>query len=181
MLKLGSPPGPALPGTLPTARGSTSSRCDGAWLGENFPVGARSMDNFIAKVQDETHGRIVGDLEIVRIPLDLYHARHMTSLAWSRSGLDHPLATHTVALLGDSAMGSPYFQSISLGMECAFFLAGHLENRALAMPDVLGRYETFMYQQWLRVYQRSQMFKHNKDLLQAVDHTDELLSRLHIY
>ena len=86
-----------------------------------------------------------------------------------------------VFLLGDSAIGSPYFQSISLGFESAFFLAGHLANRRMPMPVIFDRYERFMYQQWLRVYMRSQMIKHNKDLLQLVDDTEGLLARLHVY
>lgn len=157
------------------------ARFDGAWLREHFPDIASSMYHFIDRVKEETHGEMVGDLEITRIPLDVYHAWNVTTRRWQASGLDHPLARTPVFLLGDSAIGSPYFQSVSLGFECAFFLAGHLANRAIPMPEVYDRYETFMYQQWLRVYQRSQMIKHNKDLLQAVDHTDELLSRLHIY
>ena len=104
---------------------------------------------------------------------------HATSRA--AAGTPHPLATAPVFLLGDSAIGSPYFQSISLGLECAFFLAGHLANRDLSMADVFDRYELFMYQQWLRVYMRTQMIKHNKDLLQSVDDTDDLLARLHVF
>jgi 2-polyprenyl-6-methoxyphenol hydroxylase-like FAD-dependent oxidoreductase len=157
------------------------SRFDGAWLREHFPGVAASMDNFIDQVKRETNGELIGDLDITRIPLDVYHAWHNTSRRWSESGLDHPLARTPVFLLGDSAIGSPYFQSISLGFECAFFLAGHLANRALPMSLVNERYETFMYQQWLRVYMRSQMIKHNKDLLQVVDDTDGLLARLHVY
>jgi hypothetical protein len=38
-----------------------------------------------------------------------------------------------------------------------------------------------MSQQWLRVYMRSQMIKHNKDLLQSVGDTDALLAKLHIF
>jgi 2-polyprenyl-6-methoxyphenol hydroxylase-like FAD-dependent oxidoreductase len=157
------------------------SRFDGAWLREHFPGVAASLDNFIDQVKRETNGELIGDLDITRIPLDVYHAWHNTSRRWSESGLDHPLARTPVFLLGDSAIGSPYFQSISLGFECAFFLAGHLANRALPMSLVNERYETFMYQQWLRVYMRSQMIKHNKDLLQVVDDTDGLLARLHVY
>jgi 2-polyprenyl-6-methoxyphenol hydroxylase-like FAD-dependent oxidoreductase len=157
------------------------SRFDGAWLREHFPGVAASMDNFIDQVKRETNGELIGDLDITRIPLDVYHAWHNTSRRWSESGLDHPLARTPVFLLGDSAIGSPYFQSISLGFECAFFLAGHLANRALPMSLVNERYETFMYQQWLRVYMRSQMIKHNKDLLQVVDDTDGLLARLRVY
>jgi hypothetical protein len=37
------------------------------------------MDRFIAKIKEETHGERLGDLEIVRIPLDLYRARNATS------------------------------------------------------------------------------------------------------
>jgi hypothetical protein len=91
------------------------------------------------------------------------------------------MARTPVFLLGDAAIGSPYFQSISLGFECAFHLAGHLGNRALPMREIFDRYELFMHQQWLRVYMRTQMIKHNKDLLQAVDDTDALLAQLHVY
>ena len=146
-----------------------------------LPDAAASMDRFIDKVKDETNGELVGDLEVTRIPLDVYHAWHNTTRRWHESGLDHPLARTPVFLLGDSAIGSPYFQSISLGFESAFYLAGHLANRALPMPEIFERYEKFMYQQWLRVYMRSQMIKHNKDLLQVVDDVDGLLAKLHIY
>jgi hypothetical protein len=38
-----------------------------------------------------------------------------------------------------------------------------------------------MSQQWLRVYMRSQMIKHNKDLLESVGDTDGLLAKLHVF
>ncbi len=139
------------------------------------------MDRFIDKVRAETHGQLVGDLQIVRIPLDVYHARNTTSRRWHASGLDHPLATAPVFLLGDAAIGSPYFQSVSLGLECAFFLAGHVGNRSMTIEEIFDRYEAFMYRQWLRVYMRTQMIKHNKDLLESVDDTFALLEKLHIY
>ena len=84
-------------------------------------------------------------------------------------------------LAGDSAMGSPYFQSISLGFESAMVLAGLLAHRDLAVRDMLDRYELFSYKQWLRVYMRSKLIKHNKDLLQCVGDTFALLQKLHIY
>ena len=74
------------------------------------------MDRFIGKVKEETHGEVLGDLEVVRIPLDLYRARNATSRQWLTAGpRDHPFASSPVFLAGDSAAGSPYFQSISLG------------------------------------------------------------------
>jgi hypothetical protein len=35
----------------------------------------------------------------------------------------------------------------------------------LATREMLDRYELYIYKQWLRVYMRSKMIKHNKDLL----------------
>ena len=84
-------------------------------------------------------------------------------------------------LAGDSAIGSPYFQSISLGFECAMFLAGLLAQRDLPVRDLLDRYEMFMYKQWLRVYMRSKMIKHNKDVFECVDDRFAVLDKLHIY
>jgi 2-polyprenyl-6-methoxyphenol hydroxylase-like FAD-dependent oxidoreductase len=158
------------------------SRFDGAWLRGNFPHVAESMDRFIANIKQETNGEIVGDLEIIRIPLDLYRAHNATSRAWRRTGPDdHPFTRSPVFLVGDSAMGSPYFQSISLGFECAMFLAGLLAQRDLSLTETLDRYELFAYKQWLRVYMRSKMIKHNKDLLACVGDTYALLDKLHIY
>ncbi len=102
---------------------------DGQWLRGNFPHVAQSMDRFIDKIKQETHGEIIGDLEIVRIPLNLYRARNATSRHWMGKGGDHPLTRSPVFLVGDSAIGSPYFQSISLGFECAMFLAALIVRR----------------------------------------------------
>jgi hypothetical protein len=170
---------------------------DGQWLRDKFPVVAQSMDGFIDKVKQETHGDILGDLEIVRIPLDLYRARNATSRRWrTLETLDHPFANSPVFLVGDSAIGSPYFQSISLGFECAMFLAGLIVQRnmptldetsdaqairAASLSDLFDSYELYMYKQWLRVYMRTRAIKHNKDLLESVDDTLALLERLHIY
>ena len=158
------------------------SRFDGHWLRGNFPHVAESMDRFIGKIKEETNGEIVGELEIIRIPLDLYRARNATSREWHRTGADdHPFTRSPVFLVGDSAMGSPYFQSISLGFECAMYLAGLHAQGDLSPADVLDRYELFAYKQWLRVYMRSKMIKHNKDLLQCVGDPFALLEKLHIY
>ena len=158
------------------------SRFDGEWLRGNFPRVAESMDRFIDKVKEETHGEILGDLEIVRIPLDLYRARTATSRQWLATGpSDHPFASSPVFLAGDSAVGSPYFQSISLGFECAMYLAGLIAQRDLPLAEMLDRYELYIYKQWLRVYMRSKMIKHNKDLFESLDDPLALLDKLHIY
>ena len=131
------------------------------------------------KVKQETKGELLGDLEIIRIPLNLYRARNATSRRWATAGpSDHPFVSTPVFLAGDSAIGSPYFQSISLGFECAMFLAGLI---AQAPKDMLERYELYIYKQWLRVYMQSKMIKNNKDLFQCLDDPFALLGKLHIY
>ena len=155
---------------------------DGEWLRENFPGVAQSMDRFIDKVKEETNGELIGDLEVIRIPLNLYRARNVTSRQWAAAGpSDHPLATTPVFLTGDSAIGSPYFQSISLGFECAMYLASLVAQPDLAPGDMLDRYEQYIYKQWLRVYMQSKMIKNNKDLFQSLDDPVALLDKLHIY
>src|SRR5687768_498912 len=92
------------------------SRFAGQWLRDNFPAAAQSMDRFIDKIKEETHGEILSDLEIIRIPLNLYRARHATNRQWrTAQHADHPFGSSPVFLAGDSAIGSPYFQAISLG------------------------------------------------------------------
>jgi 2-polyprenyl-6-methoxyphenol hydroxylase-like FAD-dependent oxidoreductase len=158
------------------------SRFDGEWLRENAPDVAQSMDRFIDKIKQETHGEMLGDLEIVRIPLDLYRARNATNRRWLAAGpSDHPFSRSPVFLAGDSAIGSPYFQSISLGFENAMFLARLVAQRDLDVGDMLDRYELYIYKQWLRVYMRSKMIKHNKDLFESIDDPLALLDKLHIY
>ena len=155
---------------------------DGEWLRENFPGVAQSMYRFIDKVKEETNGELIGDLEVIRIPLNLYRARNVTSRQWATAGpSDHPLATTPVFLTGDSAIGSPYFQSISLGFECAMYLASLVAQPDLAPGDMLDRYEQYIYKQWLRVYMQSKMIKNNKDLFQSLDDPVALLDKLHIY
>jgi len=157
-------------------------RFDGEWLRGNAPGVAESMDRFIDKVKQETNGEILGELEILRIPLDLYRARNATSRQFVTAGRsDHPFAKSPVFLAGDSAIGSPYFQSISLGFECAMFLAGLIAQQDLLLRDTLDRYELYIYKQWLRVYMRSKMIKHNKDLFESLDDPLALLEKLHIY
>jgi hypothetical protein len=155
---------------------------DGQWLRGHFPELTQSMERFIDKIKEETPGEILGDLEMMRIPLNLYRARNATSRKWRRAGpSDHPFASSPVFLAGDSAIGSPYFQSISMGFECAMFLAGLIARRELPIGDMLDRYELYIYKQWLRVYMRSKMIKHNKDLFESLDDTPALLKLLHIY
>lgn len=161
--------------------------CNGDYLRANFPSVAQSMDRFIQMIHNETHGEVLSELEVIRIPLDLYHARNATNRQWHASyqgrgedGENHPFSNTSVFLVGDSAIGSPYFQSISLGFECAMFLADLLGRRT-APQYVYDSYELLIYKQWLRVYMRSRTIKHNKDIFERLDDTFGVLEKLHIY
>jgi hypothetical protein len=61
------------------------------------------------------------------------------------------------------------------------FLAGLLGQRDQLLRETFNRYENYIYKQWLRVYMRSKMIKHNKDLFESLDDTFALLEKLHIY
>ena len=61
-------------------------RFDGEWLRGNFPIVGQSVDRFIDKIKQETRGELIGDLEIIRIPLNLYRARNVTSRQWETAG-----------------------------------------------------------------------------------------------
>ena len=162
-------------------------QCNGDYLREHFPAVAASMDRFIHQIHEEAHGELLGDIDVIRIPLNLYRARNATSRLWhpaywdgNKDGWNHPFSNASVFLVGDSAIGSPYFQSISLGIECAMFLADLLGQRMI-ISDVYDRYENLMYKQWLRVYMRSKIIKHNKDIFENLDDTFGVLEKLHIY
>ena len=158
------------------------AKFDGEWLREHFPEVARSMDRFIEQIKLETHGEIVSNIEIVRIPLNLYKASNVTNRKWLAGENDHHAFTRSpVFLVGDSALGSPYFQSISLGLECAIHLWGLLTQRVQPLTTILNQYELYIYKQWLRVYMRTKMIKHNKDLFESIDDPLKVLNLLHIY
>ena len=142
------------------------------------------MERFIARIESESHGQIVGDLQVISIPLNLYRARNATSRRWRSSSdgnPDHPFAVAPVLLVGDSAIGSPYFQSISLGFECAMYLASLLSKPELGTDELLDLYERHVYEQWLRVYMRSKMIKHDKDIFEAVDDKMAVLDLIRLY
>ena len=162
-------------------------QCNGDHLRKHFPAVAASMDRFIQQIHLETQGEILGEIDVIRIPLNLYRARNFTARPWhplfwdgSQDGWKHPFSKAFVFLVGDSAIGSPYFKSISLCFEWAMFLADLL-GQGIAMTDVYDRYELLMYKQWMRVYMRSKIIKHNKDIFERLDDTFGVLERLHIY
>ena len=149
---------------------------DDQWLESGDPVaeGIRRYLQHHAELDIDAHPSV---LSIMTLPLNLYCARRFTNAHDHRIG-DVPDVS--VLLLGDAAIGSPYFQSISLGLESAFFLTARIQRQA-APSALLADYERFMEHQWLRVYMRSRSIKANKDVLTFVDDIPGLLDRLYVY
>ena len=159
------------------------ARFDGHWLRSQFPHVATSMDRFIDKVQAGSagrRGRRPGDRPDTADALP-GPQRHQPEVAQRGARATTRSPARRCSCSGTAAIGSPYFQSISLGFECAMYLAGLIARRELPLRDVLDRYELLIYKQWLRVYMRSKMIKHNKDLFETVDDKLALLGKLHIY
>jgi hypothetical protein len=46
---------------------------------------------------------------------------------------------------------------------------------------MLDRHELYSYKQWLGVYMRSKMIRHDEDLLESIDEPLVLLDKLHTY
>ncbi|MFM8353160.1 MAG: hypothetical protein ACKN9D_19085, partial [Actinomycetales bacterium] len=149
---------------------------DAPWLALGDPV-AQGINRFL------DHHRTLGTaapavLDVMTLPLNLYCAQHFTNAHHRRVG---EVPDVSVYLLGDAAIGSPYFQSISLGLESAFYLAAQLRQFDSGDPAVLARYERFMERQWMRVYMRSRAIKVNKDVLSMADDIPRLLDRLYVF
>ena len=157
-------------------------RFDGAWLRSNFSDAAASMDRFIEKIQQETHGEVIGDLDVVRIPLDLYRARNATSRRWLTSrGIDSPFASFRRC---SSRATQPSARRTFSRSHWDSSVRRTRRDSLRGPTSRSGEASTgtpYMYKQWLRVYMRSKMIKHNKDLFESLDEPFALFEKLHIY
>lgn len=150
---------------------------DADWLSLPDPVGL-GINRFL-----DHHRSTLGTAEprvvdLMTLPLNLYCAQRFTNAHDRRIG---EVTDVSVLLLGDAAIGSPYFQSITLGLESAFYLAALLGAQGSDAPAVLERYERFMERQWMRVYMSSKSIKANKDVLSMVDDIPRLLDWLWVF
>jgi 2-polyprenyl-6-methoxyphenol hydroxylase-like FAD-dependent oxidoreductase len=116
-------------------------------------------------------------MEFIALPLQLYRARKMT-----HSVNDNDLNQHWV-LLGDAAMGGPYFQSISMGFEAAIYLAYIFEHMKGNVEEMMSKYEYYMEKLWLAIQIRSQEIQRNKQILQLMcaDDRNAILEKIKVY
>ena len=91
------------------------SRFDGPWLQHNFPSVAESIDRFIDKIKQESHGELLGNLEVIRIPLNLYRARNATNRQWRNCSATTRSPTRRCSWSA-IRLSALRIQSISLGL-----------------------------------------------------------------
>ena len=138
----------------------------GSGYAATFPRVAESMDRFIGKVKEETHGEVLGDLEVVRIP-SICIARNATSRQWltaDRATTPSPAHRCSLPATRPSARRTFSRSRSASSVRCIW---------RDSWPSVTFRSGTCSigtsctYKQWLRVYMRSKMIKHNKDLFES--------------
>lgn len=142
------------------------------YLKGNFPEISNDMDRFLENLsRDLSHGLPINSMEMIVLPLHVYKARKMTHIA-----TDGEIKQPRI-LLGDSAMGGPYFQSISMGWEAAIYFAHIFKHTDEGVGQMLKKYEDYMERLWLKLLFRSREINRNKELFKAL-FTDDLVDAL---
>ncbi|UJR32418.1 hypothetical protein I4U23_019880 [Adineta vaga] len=126
---------------------------------------------------EQTHKIHFDTMEFIALPLQVYRAKKMT-----HSFENQELNQHWV-LLGDAAMGGPYFQSISMGYEAAIYLAYLLKHTQNDMEQMMSKYECYMEKLWLALQIRSKEIQRNKQILQYLCANDRnaILEKIKVY
>ena len=157
-------------------------RFDGEWLRGNFPGVAESMDRFIDKIKEETHGRDPRRPRDRPDPAGSVPRAQRDEPAVAHSGARRPPVRQLTSVprrrLGDRLAVLPVDFA---GLRVRDVPGGAPRAADLPLRDMLDRYELYIYKQWLRVYMRSKMIKHNKDLFESLDNPLSLLNNRHIY
>ncbi|CAF1163207.1 unnamed protein product, partial [Adineta ricciae] len=116
-------------------------------------------------------------MEFIALPLQVYRAKKVTHKI-----VNQDLNQHWV-LLGDAAMGGPYFQSISMGYEAAIYLAYIVQQMQHDMEQMMTKYESYMEKLWLALQIRSKDIQRNKQILQYLCANDRnaILEKIKVY
>ena len=143
--------------------GGRASRLDGAAKGD-LRVGGRTLLELVVAAAGVARERVViGDAGASVLPPEVRVVRE-----------DPPFG-------GPAAAVAAGVHELADDADAVLLLASLVAQRDLSLPELLDRYELYLYKQWLRVYMRSKMIKHNKDLFESLDDPMALLEKLHIY
>lgn len=119
----------------------------------------------------------INAMEFVALPLHAYRAKRTIHINYNN------LNQHWV-LMGDAALGGPYFQSISAGYEAAIYFAYIFKEMGRNnVEQMLTKYEDYMERLWLAIQIRSKEIHRNKEILEAIcaDDHDSILDKMKIY
>ncbi|CAF0811620.1 unnamed protein product [Adineta steineri] len=137
------------------------------------------LNTFLNNLSTENLSKIRFDtMKFICIPLQVYRARNLTYTA-----SDNELNQHWV-LMGDAAMGGPYFQSISIGFESAIYFAYLFKQMNGDIQKMLKKYEEYVDKLWLSLQIRTKEIQRDKQILQAMLCTNdpkEILKKLKTY
>lgn len=137
------------------------------FLKENFPEISHDMDQFLKNLSRDLSNGLVDNLpidamEFVALPLHVYKAKKRTHVAVE--GND----SQARVLIGDSAMGGPYFQSISNGWEAAIYFAYIFKHTNGDIEQTLKKYDDYVERLWLKMLFHSREIHRNKELFRSL-------------
>ncbi|CAF1015790.1 unnamed protein product [Adineta steineri] len=136
------------------------------------------LNTFLSNLSTGNLNKIHFDtMEFICIPLQVYRAGKLTHTV-----NDNNLNQHWI-LMGDAAMGGPYFQSISMGFESAIYFAYLFKNTNGDIQQMLKQYEEYVDKLWLTLQIRTREIQRNKQILQALcaNDLDEILKKIRTY
>ncbi|CAF1250982.1 unnamed protein product [Adineta steineri] len=148
------------------------------YLKENQNEIYDDLNTFLTNLSTGNLNKIRFDtMEFISIPLQVYRARQLTHTVNNTD-----LNQHWI-LMGDAAMGGPYFQSISMGFESAIYFAYLFKNTGGDIQQMLKKYEEYVDKLWLTLQTRTRKIQRNKQILQALcaNDLDEILKKIKIY
>lgn len=148
------------------------------YLKEHHQEIHRDLHRFLLNLTSADLRKVKLDtMEFVALPLHLYRSKKLT-----HSLDDQQLNQHWM-LIGDAAMGGPYFQSISIGYEAAIYFAYIFQQMKHDVKGMLAKYEAYADKLWLKLQINSKEIEKNKRILQAMCREDRaaILSMIKIY
>ncbi|CAF1383945.1 unnamed protein product [Adineta steineri] len=157
---------------------STIRRITYDYLKENQNDIYDDLNTFLSNLSTGNLSKIHFDtMKFISIPLQVYRARKLTHTVNTND-----LNQHWV-LMGDAAMGGPYFQSISMGFESAIYFAYLFKNTNGDTQHMLKKYEEYVDKLWLSLQIRTREIQRNKQILQALCADDKpgILDKIRIY
>lgn len=148
------------------------------YLENNFTEICDDMNKFLESLVAEDIKRLpINVMEFVALPLHAYRAKKTTHIVKQND------VNQTWLLMGDAAIGGPYFQSMSIGFEAAIYFAYIFKRGEGNVEQMLTKYENYMEKLWFKIQVTSKDIQRNKEILKALcaDKIDAAINNIKIY